>query len=146
MLSTGGNSKEVAYLAWNMLIMCSPALLEKTSWKKMSSTWWNNLAWSLSSQFPQLTRNTLYQLSWSHRLSNSVRWNHHQMIHVHCISSLSMALSLMVFSCSLSRDPFIGVQRHGPRINPPCTKMEHGSSLEKIFMILSSYAKQDLWR
>ena len=29
MLSTGGNLKEVASLAWNMLIMCSPASLDK---------------------------------------------------------------------------------------------------------------------
>ena len=146
MLITGGNLKEVASLAWNMLITCSPALLDQESLEKTSWTWWSNLVWSLSSQFSQMRRSTLYQLSWSHHLMNSVRWNHHQLIHVHCISSLSMALSLMVSSCSLSRDPFVGVQRHGPRINLACTKMEHGSSLGKIFMILSSYAKQDSWR
>ena len=31
MLSTGGNLKEVASLAWNMLIMYFPALLDKES-------------------------------------------------------------------------------------------------------------------
>ena len=37
MLSTGVNLKEVASLAWNMLIMCSPPLLDKKSLKK---TFW----------------------------------------------------------------------------------------------------------
>ena len=36
MLSTGRNLKEVASLAWNMLIMCSPVLLNKESLKKTS--------------------------------------------------------------------------------------------------------------
>lgn len=102
--STGTNSREMVSSAWSLLIACFQNFFVKALSKKTSWTWWSCLVWLQSSRHHLcLTWSILYHVNWGPHRKSFVKWSHHPLILVLCMSTSSMVLFRMVFSRALSQ-------------------------------------------
>ena len=86
--STGTNSREMVSSAWSLLIACFQNFFVKALSKKTSWTWWSCLVWLQSSRHHLcLTWSILYHVNWGPHRKSFVKWSHHPLILVLCMST-----------------------------------------------------------
>ena len=143
--STGPNSREMVSSAWSLLITCFQNFFVKALSKKTSWTWWSCLVWLQSSRHHLcLTRSILYHVNWGPHRKSFVKWSHHPLILVLCMSTSSMVLFRMVFSRALSQGRRLGQPGMNHHICKNSTRMELGLFWrETAYMIWSWFARKD---